>query len=270
MDEVNTTQPVPDEKSEMSSSDKLMNVFSAPGELFEEVARSEKKNSNWSVPLILTIVVSVIFVLVAFSQAPIQDQMREQTEKTIQKQVSAGKMTQEQADMALTKNPAQPGSPLFMIFGSIGAAVVMVVMLFGFSLVFWLMGKWVFKASAAYGKVLEVTGLSMYITVLGSIVTLLLVVAMGSLYTNAQFRARRLSVRSDKHAAQASKFNQRVYILVSLRSLRRVGENIFSFDGKSACRSRRALGVVYGCLGASQFRRIADYMIPCGSTSTAV
>ncbi len=187
MDEVNTTQPVPDEKSEMSSSDKLMNVFSAPGELFEEVARSEKKNSNWSVPLILTIVVSVIFVLVAFSQAPIQDQMREQTEKTIQKQVSAGKMTQEQADMALTKNPAQPGSPLFMIFGSIGAAVVMVVMLFGFSLVFWLMGKWVFKASAAYGKVLEVTGLSMYITVLGSIVTLLLVVAMGSLYATPSF-----------------------------------------------------------------------------------
>jgi hypothetical protein len=108
--------------------------------------------------------------------------MKDQTEKTIQKKVAEGKMTQEQADMALTKNPAQPGSPLFMIFGSIGAAVVTAVILFGFALAFWLMGKWVFKATAAYGKVLEVVGLSMYISVLGSIITLLLVVAMGSLY----------------------------------------------------------------------------------------
>jgi len=182
MDEVNTTPPVPEESSAMSFSDKLMNVFSAPGELFENVAKNEKQTSNWSVPLILTMIVSVIFVIVAFSQAPIQDQMKDQTEKTIQKKVAEGKMTQEQADMALTKNSAQPGSPLFMIFGSIGAAVVTAVILFGFALAFWLMGKWVFKATAAYGKVLEVVGLSMYISVLGSIITLLLVVAMGSLY----------------------------------------------------------------------------------------
>ena len=90
MDEVNTTPPVPEESSAMSFSDKLMNVFSAPGELFENVAKSEKQTSNWSVPLILTMIVSVIFVLVAFSQAPIQDQMKDQTEKTIQKKVAEG------------------------------------------------------------------------------------------------------------------------------------------------------------------------------------
>ena len=174
--------PSSEESSEMSFSDKLMNVFSAPGELFESVAKSEKKTSNCSLPLILTIIVSVIFVFVAFSQAPIQDQMKDQTEKSIQKRVADGKMTQEQADLAISKNPAQPGTPLFMIFGSVGAAIVMVAILFGFSLVFWLAGKWVFKSAAAYGKVVEVVGLSMYISVLGSIITLLLVVAMGSLY----------------------------------------------------------------------------------------
>ena len=182
MDEINTTPPASEESSEMSFSDKLMNVFSAPGELFENVAKSEKQVSNWSVPLILTMIVSVIFVLVAFSQAPIQEQIRDQTEKSIQKRVTEGKMTQEQADVALSKNPAQPGSPLFMIFGSLGAVVVTAMILFGFALAFWLVGKWVFKSTAVYGKVLEVVGLSMYISVLGSIITLLLVVAMGSLY----------------------------------------------------------------------------------------
>lgn len=182
MDEVNTNQTPSEESSEMSFTDKVMNVFSAPGELFEGIAKSEKQNSNWSIPLILTMIAGIIFVFVAFSQAPIQDQMREQTEKTFQKQVASGKMTQEQADLAMSNNPAHPGSPLFMIFGSVGVAFFTAAMLFGFALGFWLVGKWVFKAPATYGKVLEVVGLSMYVSVLGSIITLLLVVAMGSLY----------------------------------------------------------------------------------------
>ena len=182
MEEANTAQTPSDEPSEMSFTDKLMNIFSAPGELFESVAKSEKKTSNWSVPLILTVLVGVIFVMVAFSQAPIQDQMRDQSEKSIQKRVAEGKMTQDQADQAISRNPAQPGSPLFMIFGSVGVVIFTAAMLFGFALAFWLVGKWVFKASASYGKVVEVVGLSMYVSVLGSIITLLLVVAMGSLY----------------------------------------------------------------------------------------
>ncbi len=182
MDEVNTNQTPSEESSEMSFTDKVMNVFSAPGELFEGIAKSEKQNSNWSIPLILTMIVGIIFVFVAFSQAPIQDQMRDQQEKTFQKQVESGKMTQEQADRAMSMNPAKPGTPLFMVFGAVGVAFVTAAMLFGFALGFWLVGKWIFKASATYGKVLEVVGLSMYVSVLGSIITLLLVVAMGSLY----------------------------------------------------------------------------------------
>jgi Yip1 domain len=181
MDEVNTTPPASEESSEMSFSDKLMNVFSAPGELFDDVAKSEKQTSNWSVPLIIAIVVSIIFVLVVFSQAPIQDQMRDQQEKSFQKRIDSGKMTQEQADQAAAMIP-KAGSPMFMIIGCVFAAAGAAVVLFGFTLAFWLVGKWGFKSSAPYSKALEVVGLSMYIYVLGSIITLLLVVAMGSLY----------------------------------------------------------------------------------------
>jgi hypothetical protein len=181
MDEMNTTQPVPEENLPMSHSDKVMNIFSAPGELFENVAKSEKQTSNWSIPFILMVIVSVVFVFIAFSQAPIQDQMRDQQEKAFQKRIESGKMTQEQVDQAMKMVPT-PGSPFFMITGSVGAAFVCAFMLFGFSLVFWLTGKWVFKSAATYAKTLEVIGLSMYIFVLGSVITLLLVVAMGSLY----------------------------------------------------------------------------------------
>jgi hypothetical protein len=181
MDEVNTNQTPSEESSGMSFTDKVMNVFSAPGELFEGIAKSEKQNSNWAIPLILTMIAGIIFVFVAFSQAPIQDQMREQQEKTFQKQIESGKMTQEQVDRAMSFSP-KPGSPIFMAFGAVGVAFVTAAMLFGFALGFWLVGKWVFKAPVVYAKVLEVVGLSMYVSVLGSIITLLLVVAMGSLY----------------------------------------------------------------------------------------
>ncbi len=181
MDEANTTPTGSTENLEMSLSDKLMNVFAAPGELFENVAKSEKKNSNWSVPLIITMVVSIIFVLVVFSQAPIQDQMRDQQEKSFQKRIDSGKMTQEQADQAAAMIP-KAGSPMFMIIGCVSAAAGAAVILFGFTLAFWLVGKWGFKSSAPYSKALEVVGLSMYIYVLGSIITMLLMIAMGSLY----------------------------------------------------------------------------------------
>jgi hypothetical protein len=181
MDEVNTNQTPSEESSEMSFSDKVMNVFSAPGELFEGIAKSEKQNSNWSIPLILTMIAGIIFVFVAFSQAPIQDQVREQQEKGFQKQVESGKMTQEQADRTLSMIP-KPGSPLSMVISAVFVVFVTAAMLFGFALAFWLVGKWVFKAPATYSKVLEVVGLSMYVSVLGSIITLLLVVAMGSIY----------------------------------------------------------------------------------------
>ncbi len=210
MDEVNTNQTPAEESSEMSFTDKVMNVFSAPGELFEGVAKSEKQNSNWSIPLILTMIAGIIFVFVAFSQAPIQDQIREQTEKTFQKQVESGKMTQEQADRASSMNPAKPGTPLFMIFGAVGVAFVTAAMLFGYALVFWLVGKWIFKASAAYGKVLEVVGLSMYVSVLGSIITLLLVVAMGSLYATPSLA---LAVSHFDPANKVDKFLGAVNIL---------------------------------------------------------
>ncbi len=181
MEEATTPQTPPDESSEMSFTDKLMNVFSAPGELFDDVAKSEKNNSNWAIPLVLAIITGVIFVFVAFSQPPIQDQLREQTEKSFAKQVTAGKMTQDQVDQAMSRVPS-PGSPVYMAFGAVGVAFVTAAVLFGFSLVFWLTGKWVFKSQVGYGKVLEVVGLSTYVSVLGGIITLLLVVAMGSLY----------------------------------------------------------------------------------------
>jgi hypothetical protein len=167
---------------QMSFSDKLMNVFASPGALFDNVASAEKQNSNWSIPLVLSIIIGVIFTFVVFSQPPIQDQMRATQQQAMDKMVASGKLTQEQADLAGENNPAKPGSPLFLIFGSVGVVIATAAAMFLAALAYWLIIKVGFKSTIPFMKVTEVVGLSMYISALGTLLSMILIVAMGSIH----------------------------------------------------------------------------------------
>lgn len=172
----------PAEVPTMSLSDKIMNVMTAPGALFEYVGRKEPEKSNWSIPLTLSIIFGVLFIFVVFSQTPIQDQLAQKQQQAIEKRVAEGKMTQQQADQAAQFNFAKPGSMMFSIFGSIGVVLATVAALFISAIFYWLILKVGFKSIVPYNKVTEVVGLSMYIGILGSVLTMILIVAMGSMH----------------------------------------------------------------------------------------
>lgn len=180
MEEQPTATPV--EVQKMSFSDKLMNVFAAPEALYEYVGQSEKDNSNWGIPLVVSMLVSVLFMFVVFSQPPIQDQMAQKQQQAMEKQVAAGKITQEQADQAAALNFAKPGSPLFLISGSVGVVFVNAVSLFLAALAYWLILKVGFKSALPYLKITEVVGLSMYIGVIGALISMIMIVAMGTMH----------------------------------------------------------------------------------------
>jgi hypothetical protein len=177
MDSTTSQSEIP---SEMSFSDKVVNVISAPGELYAYVAQEGKKSSNYTIPLLLSIVMGMLFMFVVFSQPAIKDQMAEQQDKALQQQVEKGKLTADQYEKAKEMTP-KPGSPIFLIFGSVGVAIVMVLVLYGSALAYWLVGKYAFKVNIPFGKVAEVVGLSMYIMIIGSIVTMIIAVALGSI-----------------------------------------------------------------------------------------
>lgn len=170
----------PQESSEMSLSDKFVGILTSPAEVFQSIVSTEPKTSNWMIPLIIAIVFAVGFTLVVFAQPAIQDEMAASQMQQFEKQIAEGKMTQEQADQAMAFS--KPGSAMFLVFGSIGVVLVVVFALFVYSLVYWLIGKTVFKSTVAYGKILEVNGLATYIAPVTTLVTMILVVAMGSLY----------------------------------------------------------------------------------------
>jgi hypothetical protein len=182
MEEQPVVQSPQEEPAAMPFSDKLMNIVSSPGTLFDHVVKTGKTSSNWSIPLIFLVIVSIIFTLVVFTQPPIKEQMKEQQLKAMEKRVEEGKMTREEYDRALEFMP-EPGAPMWLIFGAVGVSLVMVLTLFISALVFWLVGKYLFKVPVTYGKVSEVVGLSMYIMAIGSIVSMIFIIAGGSLYS---------------------------------------------------------------------------------------
>ena len=165
----------------MSLGARLTNVFVSPGEVFDAVKVGKPDNANWLAPLGLACVLGVIFTLVVFSQDTIVRSLQETQEKQIQKKIDAGKMTKEQGQQALEAIEKFAGPAMIKITGSIGAVVFNFIMLFFVALVLWLMGKWLFKARFSYMQAVEVSGLATMISVVGGIVTMLLIVAMGNL-----------------------------------------------------------------------------------------
>lgn len=165
----------------MSLAARLFNVFAVPGEVFEDVKSAPISTANWLVPVLIAVVVGVISVNIMFSQPAIIQQIHEQQESALEKQVKAGKITRAQADQMITAMEKFTGPTMMKIFGSAGAVFTPFVGVFLVGLLMWLFGRWFLKAEFSYMKTVEVVGLGSMIALLGSIVTLLLIVNFSSL-----------------------------------------------------------------------------------------
>jgi hypothetical protein len=164
----------------MSLAARLMNIFPAPGEVFEEVGRSKPSILNWLVPVALSCVAAVISVFIIFSQPAVQQQMREQQEQQLEKMVASGKMKAEDKEKAQATMESV-GLSIAKIAGAVGAVVGSFVWLLIIAAVLRILGKVVFHAQFSFAKALEVAGLSTMITLLGAIVQTLLVLVKGNM-----------------------------------------------------------------------------------------
>ncbi len=160
---------------------RLLNVFAAPGEVFEEVKISRPSTANWLVPALIYVVVGVVSAVVIFSQPAIVQQIRDQQAKVMDQQVKAGKLTQTQADQATAVMDKFAGPAMLTAFGCAGAVVGSFVHIFWWALVLWLISLLFLKIKFPFIKALEIAGLTTAITVLGAAVTILLTVIMGKL-----------------------------------------------------------------------------------------
>lgn len=137
--------------------------------------------ANWLAPALIYIMVGVISAFVIFSQPAIIQQIRDQQAKVMDQQVKAGKLTQAQADQALSVMDKFAGPTMLKIFGSVGAVFGSIVHVFWWAFVLWLMGLLFLKTKIPFLKTVEVAGLTTMILALGAVVTILLTVITGKL-----------------------------------------------------------------------------------------
>jgi len=169
----------------MSFAARLLNVFAIPGEVFASVKASRICIANWLVPALLSGAVAVLTAMVVVSQPAVQRQMRELTErqaKLLAEQVKAGKVKQVEADRAVAFTRAITAPASLKVLLSVAAGAVGVVRVFWWAFVLWLLGQVFLRVRVAYPKTLEVAGLGLTISVLGGVVTLLLMLNLPKLF----------------------------------------------------------------------------------------
>ncbi len=180
---VESEPPAPKEPP-TSLAARLLNVFATPGEVFEEVKAAKSSTANWLVPVLIASVVGALSAIILFSQPAILQQLREKQERTLDKQVQAGKMTRAQAEQALAMVEKFSGPAMMKLFGSIGAVFYSFGRVFWWALVLWLLGRWFLNVRFDYMKAVEVAGLASMIAVLGMLVATLLAVNLGKLFSS--------------------------------------------------------------------------------------
>ena len=177
------------EEFELSHTDKLVGVFSEPGVTFRKIAMFPPKTLDWILPLLILMIVSILSIIVSFSNPAIKQEMRLEREKQVQKMVDEGKLTQQQADQQAEVAEKFMDGPFFYITTSLTTIIGLFIFFFLATGVFHLGTKLILKGAASYKESMVAYGLPFYISIIQVIVTLILTLVMGKQFKSTSVAA---------------------------------------------------------------------------------
>lgn len=160
---------------------RVTDVFTAPGDVYAEVAEAPVQTSSWVLPWVISLLLAIGFTYALYNNATLRQQIFEMQERGMKEKVAEGKMTQDQYDR-FSEGMESSGPVMFMLFGAGSQIIFISVVVFGVTLVFWIVAKFGLKFTGSYTKMLEVYGLASVIGILGSIITLLMMNLFDSFY----------------------------------------------------------------------------------------
>lgn len=179
------------EEEQLGFSDKMVGIFTEPGNIFENISKFELKASNWVIPVILVIVFSIASQFFVMSNPQIKydiiEKQMKKVEKNFEDAVAEGNMTQEQADQYLSSTRERmenmTGSGTQVVINAVSITVVTFIMFFIVSGFFFLLAKFALKGEGSYSIALSAYGLPYYILILQAIVVTILSLLMNKLVT---------------------------------------------------------------------------------------
>ncbi len=130
---------------------RLLNVFAAPSEVFDQVKVAPQAVTTWLVPALLFMATSWFCGWLIFSQDSFQHQMREISEKALDQQIQKMHLPKEKAD-EMREAMGKFGNVGVRISMVAGPAVGAFLPLFLWGLVLWLVGTKILKGNFEYMK----------------------------------------------------------------------------------------------------------------------
>lgn len=153
---ITTSNPLIVPVAPSSIGEKLVNVVATPGDIFDEVVSTPSNRETWLVPTLLVCLTGLLLLPVA--APPETAAISADPFAAFQTNALAGNLRMLSALTTCTS----------VFAGTFWSAFVL-----------WLIGRVVLKVRFSYHKALEIVGLTGAILVLGSVVTMLLIVASG-------------------------------------------------------------------------------------------
>ncbi|MDB6039614.1 MAG: hypothetical protein JWM99_3455 [Verrucomicrobiales bacterium] len=181
--------PIPPESATLetrktSIAARFFNVIASPSEVYEEIREAQPNFWNWLWPVIIYGLIGSIFTLAVFSQKNILHQIREMQSKAVQDAVAKKKLPPESVAQVEEFND-KFGATMMKIAGSFGILVSGFITPFAWGLILWLLAAYLLKVPIPYMQAVEAAGIAMPILLLAVIVSSLLTVAMGRLFSTA-------------------------------------------------------------------------------------
>ena len=96
MEEQPTVPPEPAKK--MSFTDTIAGIFASPGDIYEQIRPAPPRTSNWVIPTLILIILSIATMLLVTNDPILMDQMMAPQREAIAKAVQDGRITQDAAD----------------------------------------------------------------------------------------------------------------------------------------------------------------------------
>lgn len=169
----------------MSLAARLINIFVAPGEVFDDIKAGTPKPANWLTPLVVSMLIGIVASFIMFSQPSLLQRLREERDKAIQKAVDSGSMTQQVADKQTELLDKIYTPTVMKVLGTLQAILGSAIYVFLIAGFLWLLGTFILKGRVSYMQIVEMVATTMLIAVLGGVLKLLLIIIYGNLAVNA-------------------------------------------------------------------------------------
>jgi hypothetical protein len=174
-------------EQELSHTDKMIGIITAPKETFEKIAKFPPKTMDWFLPVLILCIVVALTQILVMTNPEIAFQAKQKQMEAIQKgfddAVAKGRMTQAQADEQISQIEERMASSggITYVFQTVGIFIFVFVFFFILCGIYFLLSKFALKGDGVYASVLVADGLVSYIGIIHVILAAIFAFVFGRL-----------------------------------------------------------------------------------------